>query len=110
MNHDPDVEIVNYLYSVGEDTVHINDVHRLNDVECVYIKPFLFTFGIITSIIGDVGPSNRWCFESYDAARIALTQWLEHYPEQAEPIGWHRHPNTGRRRVHGDPATEYVEY
>lgn len=45
-----------------------------------------------------------WDFLSLDAAVAALLSW----DGTGEPIGWHRHPRTGRRRPDGDPAREHV--
>lgn len=47
-----------------------------------------------------------WCFEKdLDIIEILKT-W--NYPEDREPLGWHRHPMSDRRRVKGDPNMEYV--
>jgi hypothetical protein len=50
------------------------------------------------------GYGDRWCYESYEKAKAALDAW----DGEGEPTGWHRHPDTGRRRENGDPATEHV--
>lgn len=47
-----------------------------------------------------------WCFEkTLDIIEI-LKNW--NYPEDKEPMGWHRHPPSDRRRVKGDPNMEYI--
>lgn len=69
------------------------------------IAPFLFTYGIILGTIGDqYGYVDRWCFESYAKAKAALDAW----DGTGEPNGWHRHPDSGRRRPDGDVAREYI--
>jgi hypothetical protein len=53
-----------------------------------------FTHAIIVGRIGDrAGYDDRWCFNTYAEALIALEAW----DGQGEPIGWIRHPNSGRR-------------
>lgn len=41
---------------------------------------------------------DRWCYHSREAALQALNNWVS----GPEPVGWHRHPSTGRRRENGD--------
>jgi hypothetical protein len=70
------------------------------------IMPLMFTHAIITGRIGDrMGYDDRWCFSSLAKAQAALDAW----DGAGEPQGWHRHPRTGRRRIEGGPATEYVD-
>ena len=46
-----------------------------------------------------------WCYSN----RAAVLQAAEQWSGRGDPLdGWHRHPRSGRRRVNGDPATEYV--
>lgn len=68
--------------------------------------------GFNHAILSDLtywGYGDRWCFASYDKARRALTEWAAADGE-GEPNGWHRHPDTGRRRENGDPATEEIRF
>ncbi len=59
------------------------------------IAQFLFTYAIITGRIGDFWAyDNRWCYRNFQSAKDALDAW----DGLGEPIGWHRHPMTGRRR------------
>jgi hypothetical protein len=55
----------------------------------------------------DDGYDDRWCFDTFGLALHALAEWQARGFE-GEPIGWHRHPDSGRRRPEGDPAKEYV--
>lgn len=69
------------------------------------IWPLMFTHAIIVGSIGCyVGYDDRWCYESYDQAKAALESW----DGTGEPAGWHRHPTSGRRRVEGEPSSEYL--
>jgi len=45
-----------------------------------------------------------WCYQSIDAAVSAMIAW----DGTGEPAGWHRHPQSGRRRPDGDATKEYV--
>jgi hypothetical protein len=48
-----------------------------------------------------------WDFPSLPAALAAFFTWN---PEKdREPTGWHRHRNTQRYRIGGDPHLEYVK-
>jgi hypothetical protein len=59
------------------------------------IVPFMFTHAIIVGKMGDeCGYEDRWCYHSYPAAKAALDEW----DGTGEPNGWHRHPDSGRRR------------
>lgn len=72
----------------------------------VWILPFAFTYAII------IGPpdaweyDDRWCYATADLALVCAGVWQA--DPGTEPTGWHRHPDTGRRRPDGDPANEYV--
>jgi hypothetical protein len=74
------------------------------------INQFLFTFGIIVGDIGDnYGYRDRYCFERLEVALAALAEWSARSFE-GEPLGWHRHPDSGRRRPDGDPSREYINH
>jgi hypothetical protein len=69
---------------------------------------FAFTYGIITGrMFNDWTYEDRWCYEHPYVAHKALEEWQERHFE-GEPIGWHRHPDSGRRRPDGDPSKEYI--
>lgn len=69
------------------------------------IQKMMFTHALVLGRMGDeIGYDNRWCFSSYEKAKTALDNWNG----DGEPMGWHRHPDTGRRRVEGDESKEYV--
>jgi hypothetical protein len=74
------------------------------------IAPFAFTAGIITGRNGDNwGYADRWCYSDIGAALTALFDWAGK-DFAGEPLGWHRHPDSGRRRPGGDPGEEYVNF
>lgn len=69
------------------------------------VMPLMYTHAIITGRMGDeIGYDDRWCFSSMEKAKAALDVW----DGTGEPQGWHRHPDSGRRREHGDASLEIV--
>lgn len=59
---------------------------------------FAFTTAIIVGQMGDeCGYSDRWCYATAREAADALGRW----DGDGEPDGWHRHPDSGRRRQDG---------
>lgn len=58
------------------------------------IRPKAFTHAIIVGRIGDYyGIDDTWCYQDLGAALAALAAWNG----RGEPVGWHRHPASGRR-------------
>lgn len=57
------------------------------------VVPFMFTWAILADL-DFYGYNERWCYETLVDACGALRDWTG----EGEPNGWHRHPNTGRRR------------
>lgn len=72
------------------------------------IHQFLVTAAIITMtpVTMEHCYDDRWCYHSKEAAVKALSEW----DGTGEPMGWHRHPPTGRRRPDGDPLAEYINH
>lgn len=71
----------------------------------VAVVPFMFTAAIIVGHSWAGGCyEDRWCFHTVAMAYEAFDQW----DGVGEPMGWHRHPMTGRHRENGDPAKEYI--
>jgi hypothetical protein len=62
------------------------------DGEQAVLFKFLFTIGIIYGLTPE-SYENRWCYANEAAAKKALDEW----DGTGEPVGWHRHPDTGRR-------------
>lgn len=58
------------------------------------VMPLMFTAAIV---VGEVGNErwydDRWCYDSVVAAVLALEVW----DGTGDPVGWHRHPRSGRR-------------
>lgn len=74
----------------------------------VWVVPLMFTAAIITGPVGALGYDDRWCYVDPLAALRAARRWGGPWGGVAEPDGWHRHPNTGRRREGGDPKRETI--
>lgn len=72
----------------------------------IWIVQFAYTGAII------IGPpdaweyDDRWCYATADLALTCARAWDAE--PGTEPTGWHRHPDTGRRRPDGQPALQYV--
>lgn len=64
---------------------------------------YFYTWAILSGL-HNYGYEGRWCYHDYAKAKAAYDAW----DGRGEPGGWHRHPDSGRRREDGDPATEYV--
>lgn len=72
----------------------------------IAILPLLYTAAVI------IGPEHnplnayddRWCYDTIPHAYRAALAW----DGTGEPAGWHRHPDSGRRREAGDPTQEFV--
>lgn len=78
---------------------------RLDETRYVAIVPFLFTWGLIVGPTRcTLGYDDRWCYRTLSLALAAATVW----DGTGEPQGWHRHPDSGRRRPDGDPTRQYV--
>ena len=85
-----------------------SNIKRINDHQYAVVNPFIFTHAILLGTIGDnASYDDRWCYDTKEQAIKALDEWEESIAK--EPSGWKRHPDSGRRRINGDPATEYVE-
>lgn len=58
------------------------------------LRRYAYTVAIEVGTIGDrVSVGDRWCYENATDACAALEAW----DGVGEPVGWHRHPATGRR-------------
>lgn len=69
------------------------------------LAPLMFTTAIVSEC-HLTGYEQRWCYTSYGEAEQALAAWSG--ADGSEPEGWHRHPQSGRRRPNGDASLEYV--
>jgi hypothetical protein len=81
---------------------------KKGEAEYVAIDRLLFHW---TLIVGDVddywGYKDRYCYQDLTLALYAAAEWADRGFE-GEPLGWHRHPKSGRRRPEGDPSREHV--
>lgn len=77
------------------------------------VLPFMFTAAIIVGKWEDAYDfyEDRWCYHTVEDAVAAMQAWTDYanFPN-SEPMGWHRHPGTGRRREGGDPSKETVRH
>ena len=72
------------------------------------VNKFMFTTAIIVGKWDDKNTyDDRWCYSDQRSALSGLLDWAL-VDFAGEPSGWHRHPNTGRRRPDGDPTQEYI--
>ena len=86
------------------------DIVIINNKYYAAILPFVFTHAIIIGHLGDYdGYGNRWCYANYAKALKGLKEW-EEAKFAGEPQGWHRHPDSGRRRPDGDAEKEYINF
>lgn len=70
---------------------------------CALVQ-FMFTWAIISDI-HEMGYVDRWCYATEEKARKALEEWGG---KGAEPAGWHRHPQSGRRV--SDDGTIHINF
>lgn len=81
-------------------------VRQIGEHEWIGVMAMTFGKGRLCSGLNEQGYEDCWCFETLQQALDAMVQWD---PEtQPEPLGWFRHPYSGRRREAGDPAREVV--
>lgn len=74
----------------------------LMDGTWVHAKPLLFHWTVIRGYWDDpIGYFDRWCYRDQTMAVDALNSFPEAPAPDWEPDGWHRHPNSGRRRENG---------
>src|SRR5690349_13086329 len=72
------------------------------------LKPLMFTVAIISDLT-EWGHGDRWCYDSMVRAKSALEEWKARDGEGEPGEGWHRHPDSGRRRPGGDASKEYID-
>lgn len=75
----------------------------------ILVMPLLFTSAIITvPHTHSLDYEGRWWYHTAADAIQAAEQWPG--LTGTEPTGWHRHPDSGRRRPDGDPARERISH
>lgn len=91
-----------------DDNAYVN-VELIGDGRYVCLHRLMFHWTMIIGHCEDAhGYDDRYCYETHNLGRAALAEW-KNRDFKDEPIGWHRHPKSGRRRTNGDPNTEYIE-
>lgn len=80
--------------------------HELGDGRAVWIYPRMYTHSICIGKLNYPTYEDRWCYADRAKAEAAMAAWDP--LTQPEPEGWHRHPNSGRRRPEGDASKEYI--
>lgn len=80
-----------YLEQVCKECGYLDGQFKADAVPCA-IMPLMFTHAIISDI-NSFGYDGRWCYSSYAKAKAAFDAW----DGKGDPLGWHRHPITGRR-------------
>jgi hypothetical protein len=94
-----------FLLSLREEGYSL--VSKAGDDRWAGIMRFLFTVAIVEGRWGATTYEKRWCYADGEDAIAAFNKWMLAGFED-EPQGWHRSAHDGRRRAHGDPATEEV--
>jgi hypothetical protein len=68
---------------------------QLPDGRICGIYRFIYTFGLLVDL-HEYGYEDRYCYHHEGTALAALLAW----DGTGDPVGWHRHPASGRRRDH----------
>lgn len=69
------------------------DTRQLPDGRWIGIHQLMFHWTLHVDI-NDFGYEDRWCIDTYDHALEAFLTW----DGTGEPVHWHKHPRTHRRR------------
>lgn len=81
---------------------------QLDDGTWIGIVPMTFGKGRLCYDLGPAGYDHGYCYESLAGAIEGMTSFDP--ATMAEPFGWFRDLNNGRRRPGGDPAQEYIQF
>jgi hypothetical protein len=96
--------MVSQLYPEGKMTEHgYLREERLPDGRIKFLYRKIYTWAV--GIGDDLCPHDHWCYTSELKALKEFERWNP--MTEAEPTGWFRNPQSGRRRPDGDPAKEY---
>lgn len=78
----------------------------LQDGTVLAVGPMSLSNGRLFWDVHQGGYEDFYCYDSVD---LAVRGMMAFDPDkQKEPVGWHRHFSTGRRRPGGDEALEYI--
>lgn len=98
-----DLAFIQHLQSTG-----YVDLVPMGDGRWVGLLRLMYHWTMHIGQMGDRDTyDDRFCYATYEKAKEGLTEWAAR-DFMDEPEGWHRHPKTARRRVDGDPTTEYI--
>lgn len=87
---EPTEKLIEAIRTLGDGTY--TDIQIKGDAGICLIQRLAFTYAIRSDV--DLwGIGNRWCYKGYAKAKAAFDAW----DGTGEPLGWHRHPDTGRR-------------
>jgi hypothetical protein len=77
----------------------------------VSIDRLMYHYSIKWGTVNDyiTGYEDRWCLADLPLAIASFSEWKSR-GFVGEPGGWHRHPNSGRRREGGDPSKEEIRH
>lgn len=95
------------------ETLHADYEHVFDRGDGTYVAlhRLMFHWTMIVGLIDDEqGYDDRWCYGRTEAEVVAAHEEWRSRNYEGEPTGWTRHPPSGRRRVAGDPATEYINH
>lgn len=82
------------LASLDEETVRsYTDIRELPDGRVIGVLRLLLHWTIHVDI-SPIGYEDRYCYATYDLAKMAFEIW----DGTGDPVLWHRHVNSGRRR------------
>lgn len=78
----------------------------LSDGRMAAVVRMIFTWKLVVGPADSPVYEDGWCYQTEHGAIQALADW----DGRGEPVGWHRHPPSGRRRPDGDASREYVNF
>jgi hypothetical protein len=102
--------VTDYLDRTGvaADGATPDRIRDLGDGAYVIIRSLLFHWMMVRGDFENlIGYWDRWCYADETGASAALDDFPDKPTSGYQPVGWHRHPSTGRRRPDGDPSREY---
>lgn len=78
--------------TLHEIALEYRELRNLPDGRLIGIKRLMFHWTIHVDI-DPCGYYENYCFATYELAKTAFDTWNG----TGDPVGWHRHPRTGRR-------------
>lgn len=80
-----------------------NGVKELADGRDIAVVALLHGYAAVMICPRDAGwRDGYWQYQDVGLALAAAERW----EGEGEPVGWYKHPGSGRRRPDGDPAQE----